>query len=184
MQRVERRSGASCLYPALRWGYSSLSSFGLAPPISQGMREGLGASLRRLFEKDDPACPARFVVERERRHYGDPRGQPRRGKPRVVVLADGGCGSDCEYMVGALARLPEAVVVGLNTYGVAEYMQPGYAVLPNTRLPFRVALGTAPVYGDGRSVDGYGLDVDVLVDGADAWTKEAVLRLVGKLDAR
>ena len=37
------------------------------------------------------------------------------------------------------------------------------------------------MYADGRSVDGYGLDVDVLVDGKDAWTKGALLRLVAAL---
>ena len=148
------------------------------------MTKILSGSIGELFKKDDPACPARFTDHRDPHPYGAPRGKPRKGKPAVVVLVDGGCGSDCEYMTGALARLPEAVVVGLNTYGVTEYIQPGYSVLPNTRLPFRVALGTAPVYGDGRSVDGYGLDVDVLVDGADAWSKEAILKLVGKLEAR
>jgi C-terminal processing protease CtpA/Prc len=184
IQKFERRVGASCLYPALRWGYASLSSYNLAPPLPDELAKGLSGEIQHLFDKDDPACPARFKVERDPHPYGAPRGKPRQGKPRVVVLVDGGCGSDCEYMTWALARLPEAVVVGLNTFGVAEYIQPGYSVLPNTRLPFRVALGTAPVYGDGRSVDGYGLDVDVLVDGADAWTKESILKLVGKLDAR
>jgi C-terminal processing protease CtpA/Prc len=183
----EQRTGASCLYPALRWGYANLSSFALKPPLTTEMAKRLSASVHELFEKDDPACPARFKLTRDPHPYGTKRARrppPRRGKPRLVVLVDGGCGSDCEYMVSSLARLPEAVVVGVNTYGVAEYIQPGYSVLPNTRLPFRIALGTAPVYGDGRSVDGYGLDVDVLVDGAGAWTKEAILKLVGRLEAR
>jgi C-terminal processing protease CtpA/Prc len=182
IQSFGRRKGASCLYPALRWGYTSISSWSLAPPISDEMRKGLSWSLGQLFQKDDPACPAKFEVERAKRHYGDARSpKPRALEPRVVVLVDGGCGSDCEYMAQALAGLPEAVVVGLNTYGVAEYIQPGYSVLPNTRLPYRIALGTSEVYGDGRSLDGYGLDVDVLVDGKDAWTKEALVRLVDAL---
>jgi C-terminal processing protease CtpA/Prc len=159
-----------------------MSSYGLSPPLSDGMKNSLAWSVDQLFHKDDPACPARFDVTRDKHHYGDPRGKPRPGKPRLVVLVDGGCGSDCEYLASGLSRLPEAVVVGLNTYGVTEYIQPGYSVLPNTRLPFRIALGTATIYGDGRSVDGYGLDVDVLVDGKDAWTKEALLRLVGAVD--
>jgi C-terminal processing protease CtpA/Prc len=101
--------------------------------------------------------------------------------PRVLVLVDNGCGSDCELMAATLGKLPEATVAGQNTYGVAQFIQPGYSVLPNTRLPFRIALGTADAYGDGRSFDGYGLDVDVLLDGAAASTDDGLLHLVEEL---
>jgi len=180
----ERRIGASCLYPALRWGYASSSSSSLRPPLTDAMRSSLGWSLAELGKPDDAACPARFQPEHAARHYADRRPPPRKDRPRVVVLVDGGCGSDCEQMVVALRRLPETVVVGQNTFGVIEYIQPGYSVLPNTRLAFRVALGTSDVYGDDRSVDGRGLDVDVLLEGPEAWSKTSVMRLVEKLSAR
>ena len=53
-----------------------------------------------------------------------------------MVLVNNGVGSDGEYMQAMLASLPEA----------------GYSVLPQTRLPFRIALGTSDVYGDNRSI--------------------------------
>ncbi|HVH45160.1 MAG TPA: S41 family peptidase, partial [Labilithrix sp.] len=180
---VERRLGASCLYPPLRWGYTNVSSFSLEPPLTSGMRSMLDSALAELAKPDDPACPARFTLEHTRRHYADRRPPPRKGKPLVMVLVDGGCGSDCEYMASALRKLPESVVVGVNTFGVAEYIQPGYSALPNTGLKYRIALGTSDIYGDGRSLDGYGLDVDVLLDGGRAWSKEAIMRLLGRLAA-
>ncbi len=66
-------------------------------------------------------------------------------------------------MTMLLAALPQTVIAGTNTFGVAQFIQPGYSVLPHTRLPFRIALGTSDNYGDNRSFDGYGLDVDVLL---------------------
>jgi len=59
------------------------------------------------------------------------------GHIRLMVLVNNGVGSDGEYMQAMLASLPEA----------------GYSVLPQTRLPFRIALGTSDVYGDNRSSD-------------------------------
>ena len=85
------------------------------------------------------------------------------GRLRIVALVNNGAGSDAEYMVQLLASLPETVIVGSNTFGVAQYIQPGYSVLPHTRLPFRIALGTDDAYGDNRSFDGYGFDVDILL---------------------
>jgi C-terminal processing protease CtpA/Prc len=99
------------------------------------------------------------------------------GRRRILALVNNGCGSDCELMTYLLASLPETVVVGSNTYGVAQYIQPGYSVLPRTRLSFRMALGTSDLYGDQRSLDGYGLDVDVVLATEASATPEAILRL-------
>jgi hypothetical protein len=54
-------------------------------------------------------------------------------------------------------------------------------VLPQTRLPFRVALGTADHYGDGRSFDGYGFDVDIVLAEKKDQSGEAILRLAERL---
>jgi hypothetical protein len=62
-----------------------------------------------------------------------------------------------------LASLPETIVAGTNTFGVCQLIQPGYSVLPHTGLSYRIALGRSDYYGDNRSVDGYGLDVDVVL---------------------
>jgi C-terminal processing protease CtpA/Prc len=179
LSKGNRRVGNSCLYPPLRWGYTSMSSANLKPPLTASMQGELQGALDALFSKDDPACPAQFREERAKRHYKDRSGgaKPRLGKPTIMVVVDNECGSDCEYMTHILANLPETVVVGVNTFGVMQYIQPGYSALPNTRLPFRVALGTSDVYGDNRSVDGYGLDVDVLISGAAGWSRDGLLAL-------
>ena len=62
-----------------------------------------------------------------------------------------------------ISRLENGLLVGTNTYGVMQFVQPGYFVLPNSRITGRIALGTLDAYGDGRSVDGYGMGVDILL---------------------
>lgn len=173
-----KRQGDSCLYPALRWGYGMMSSTGLTS-LTPELRGGLQSGLDDLLKPSPPACPASFVSLSARRHYTTRTAptRPRPGSPRLVLLVNGGCGSDCEIMVYALRKLPGTVVAGANTYGVAQYIQPGYSALPNTQLPFRVALGTSDLYGDDRSVDGHGLDVDVLLDGPESTSRDALLRL-------
>jgi C-terminal processing protease CtpA/Prc len=180
-----KRAATSCLYPAFRWGYSSYSSTGLQAPLSSGMKGELQWGLDELFKKDDANCPAQFKEDKARSalRKQDGRPHPRKGKPALVVVTDNGCGSDCELMVATLSKFPEAIVVGTNTYGVMEYIQPGFSVLPNTRLPFRIALGTSDLYGDRRAVDGYGLDVDIVLEGA-AWTKEGLTTLAKQLTQR
>jgi C-terminal processing protease CtpA/Prc len=178
-----QRAGASCAYHALRFGYSLISSGKLVPPLTDSMRAGLQSSLDALFARDDPECPAKYEERRTTRHYPGPRRphRPRKGKPLLVLVVDHECGSDCELMTSTLAKLPEAFVVGVNTFGVMQYIQPGFSVLPNTRLPFRIALGTSDVYGDNRSTDGFGLDVDVVIDGEAGWNEAGLLRLANLL---
>ena len=48
-------------------------------------------------------------------------------------------------------------------------------------MQFRIALGMSDFYGDGRSVDGYGLDVDVVLPSEEAQGGPAILRLAGRL---
>lgn len=81
----------------------------------------------------------------------------------------------------AIAAIPGSVIAGVNSYGVAQFIQPGYFVLPNTRLPFRVALGTADDYGDNQSFDGYGFDVDILLPTQEEMSAENILRLARRL---
>jgi hypothetical protein len=176
------RRGASCLYPALRWGYAQISSSSLKPPISDELRKGLQSSINDLARDDDPACPAKFVETPARSSYTQHKyPSAPEGKTRLLVLTDNFCGSDCEAAVMALAAIPGSVVAGVNTLGVAQFIQPGYFVLPRTRLPFRVALGTHDPYGDGRSFDGYGLDVDIVLASKQDQSPESILRLAERL---
>ena len=87
-------------------------------------------------------------------------------------------------VAGLFAAAPGSVIAGVNTYGVAQYIQPGYFLLPHSRLPFRIALGTSDIYGDGRSVDGYGLDVDVLLPEELDQTTERITRLAELLSSQ
>jgi C-terminal processing protease CtpA/Prc len=96
---------------------------------------------------------------------------------RIIALVNSHCGSDCEWMTEELASLPETIVAGTNTYGICQMIQPGYSVLPHTGLDYRIALGRSDMYGDDRSVDGYGLDVDVLLPDVDKLGRESMREL-------
>lgn len=172
--------GASCLYFPFRWGYMVFTSSHLSPPLPADMAHGFQEMLDALFVPAEADCPRRSQDEvgtwnYAQRHVAPP--GPVDGHRRIIALVNNGCGSDCEYMTYLLASLPETVVVGTNTYGVAQYIQPGYSVLPQTGLAFRMALGTSDLYGDQRSVDGYGLDVDVLLATKAYASPASILRL-------
>jgi hypothetical protein len=178
----KRRLGASCLYPALRWGYAQVSSLGLKPPISDRMRRSLQWSFDALFHDDTPECPAKYSETPAKWNYVDHRYPAKAaGKTRLLALVDDFCASDCEEAVQAIAAVQGSVIAGVNTFGVAQYIQPGYFVLPNTRLPFRVALGTADNYGDCRSFDGYGFDVDIVLPGKGDQSAESIVQLAERL---
>lgn len=98
-----------------------------------------------------------------------------------MMLVDRGCGSDCG-MTCMLAAEPASVVVGESAYGVGQFIQPGYFVLPHARVPFRIALGMSDMYGDGRSFDGYGLGPDIILASEDAYQPEEILRLARTLE--
>ncbi len=183
-----RKEGASCLYPALRWGYTSFSSQGLKPPVADGLKQMLAGSVSELFGDSPPDCPIAFKRTSSgwdfRAHKPKLKPGAVQGQRRILTLVNDACGSDCELMTALLATLPETVIAGVNTYGVAQYIQPGYSVLPRTRLPFRIALGSNDPYGDGRSFDGYGYGVDVLLDQEADWAPEALLKLARYLGGR
>ena len=177
----KRRIGASCLYPALRWGYTQASAANLKPPIDPGRRQSLQHSLDSLFHDDAPGCPVKFTESPARVSYNQHRYPSKPAGTRLLVLVDNFCGSDCEASVQVLSAIPGSVIAGVNTFGVAQYIQPGYFVLPNTRLPFRVALGTSDNYGDDRSFDGYGFDVDIVLASKQDQSPESILRLAERL---
>jgi len=69
----------------------------------------------------------------------------------------------CELLTARLASLRETIVVGVNTCGVGQFVQPGCSVLPRTGLPYGIALGKSDLYGNDRWFDRYGLDVDLIL---------------------
>ncbi|MBW2525763.1 MAG: hypothetical protein JRI23_16385 [Deltaproteobacteria bacterium] len=178
----QKTLATSCSYHALRWGYTMLSSFNIEPPISDGLRAMLQGSLDALAVPQ-ASCDRSFATTPEQAKVLPRRFEPNAKRPtlRVVALVNQGCGSDCEFMVRVLATMPETLIVGTNTYGVGQFIQPGFSLLPRTRLPYRIALGTADQYGDGRSFDGYGFDVDILLTDEADHSPEAIEPLVARL---
>lgn len=177
---ARRHQGASCLYHALRWGYTTISTASIKPPASTNFTLRLQSLVDDLFRQSAPACPSAFADSSSgwdyRQHAMRAPGLVD-GHLRLLVLVNNGCGSDCEAEVLMLSSLPQTVVVGSNTFGVAQFIQPGYSVLPHTRLPFRIALGTSDAYGDGRSFDGFGVDVDIVLATPADESRESILAL-------
>lgn len=183
---VHRHEGASCLYEPLRWGYTLVSSTGLRPPLGAELTRDFQTTLDAFAKTPSTprACPRAFHDSRsgwDYRQHKLTEASALAGKRRIIALVNNGCGSDCELMTEVLAALPETVIVGENTFGVAQYIQPGYAVLPHSRLPFRIALGTSDNYGDDRSFDGYGFDVDVLLTTESDQSPASILALAAAL---
>jgi C-terminal processing protease CtpA/Prc len=166
----------SCLFAPLKWGFET--SFGGDDLVE------VKPALARLLEPIATAplgCPRVVDPRPSGWTYRDHHFAPRAGKLRVLVVTNAGCGSDCEGLTYMLAHLPETLVVGASTLGIGQFVQPGHSVLPHARLPYRIALGSSDFYGDDRSVDGYGLDVDVIlaeVDSLDAPALAELARLV------
>jgi hypothetical protein len=179
---AHRRIAASCLYPPLRFGLIQSGAARLTPPAS-GFRVGeLQRGLDALVGSDPAGCPARFVDTPATWNFTQHRYPSKpEGRTRLVGLVDDYCASDCELAVDAISAIPGSVIAGVNSVGVAQFVQPGYFILPNTRLMFRIALGTSDNYGDGRSFDGYGFDVDVLLTSQADISPEGVLRLAKRI---
>jgi hypothetical protein len=181
-----RRQPKSCVYDALRWGYTQVTSQGLKPPLSAALLRSLQGALDGLFQPAPDGCPVTLEEVKAKWDYRQHRfpSQPPAGKPQLMLLVDNGCGSDCEFMTYALAAEPGSVIVGESTFGVGQFIQPGYFILPRTRMKFRIALGMSDMYGDGRSFDGYGLNVDVVLPGEESHKPESILKLAEALVLR
>lgn len=171
---------SSCFETALSFGLQQQLIGGLKPPVSQGLQQALQQIADTLQGSSTPDCEVQPQVkngDRDMRdHHFDVHAQ-QQGQTRVIALVDGGCGSDCEYMTYMLGGLPDTVIAGTSTYGSMGFTQPGYFVLPYSRVPFRIALSRNDPYGDGRSIDGYGITVDVLLPNAQTQSRQSLTAL-------
>ena len=178
-----RRIPQSCLYTALRAGYTQVTIRSLQPPISDGLRADLQPLLDGVFSPAPEGCPVSVRQEPAAwgyRQHTVTSAHPE-GKPRILALVDNECGSDCEFMTNLVAAESGSVIAGENTFGVGQFTQPGYFILPHTRIQFRIALGMSDIYGDGRSVDGYGLDVDIVLPTEESQDAPAILKMARRL---
>lgn len=174
-------STTSCFATALSFGLQQQLIGGLKPPVSQGLQQALQQIVDTLQGSSTPECEVQPQVksgDRDMRdHHFDVHAQQQQGQTRVIALVDGGCASDCEYLTYMLGGLPDTIIAGTSTYGSMGFTQPGYFVLPNSRVPFRIALSRNDAYGDGRSVDGYGITVDVVLPNAQAQSQQSLMAL-------
>lgn len=170
----------SCFQTALFFGLQQQLIGGLKPPVSAGLQQGLQQLADTLKGSTTPDCEVQPDVktgDRDLRDHQFSVQAPDQGQTRVIALVDAGCGSDCEYLTYVLSGLPGTVIAGTSTYGVMGFTQPGYFVLPYSRVPFRIALSRTDAYGDGRSVDGYGITVDVLLATKQSQSQQSLLSL-------
>jgi hypothetical protein len=158
LHQIGTQITSSCLFGPLNWSYPDQGS--RLPVVKRRSLQGL---LDRMNQPNPPGCPRTVDTTPVRWTYLQHRFTPKPDDLRIVVLVNSGCASDCEWMTVALASLPETIVAGTNTFGNGEFIQPRYSVLPHTGLAYRMAQGRWNIYGDNRSVDGYGLDVDVVL---------------------
>ncbi len=164
---------SSCLYAPLRWSYPVQGT----PTISPGQKKDLQGLLDRMAQAYPPGCPRTVDTKPAQWTYLQHRFEPKPSDLRLIALVNSRCGSDCELLTGMLASLPETIVVGTKTFGGCQFIQPGYSVLPHTGLRYRISLGRSNYYGDDRSVDGYGLDVDVVLPEVDTLKPEQMREL-------
>lgn len=169
---------SSCLYEPLRWNEAVQSASGILPSQKKFVQK----MLDRMAQPYPPGCPRTEDIKAPKWTYLQRHFEPRPGDLRIIALVNSGCGSDCEWITAELASLPETIVMGTNTFGVIQFIQPGYSVLPHTGLRYRIALGRSDYYGDNRSVDGYGLDVNVVIPKVNTMKTEQ-LREIGEVVA-
>jgi carboxyl-terminal processing protease len=96
----------------------------------------------------------------------------------LVVLVDGGTASAAEVVAGALQDRDRAVIVGARTFGKGSVQEPS-VLSDGSAIELTVGHYLTP---DGRSIDGVGIEPDVLVDpaaGAAAAEQRALTVLAG-----
>lgn len=175
----------SCLYPGLWFNLGQVLALGVKPPVSADFHRVMTAYARGLDAPSSTNCPVSFETTHGTWHYTEHHfARHWQGKrPRLLVLVDDRCASDCEYMTWMLAQLPGTVIAGSNTFGVTGFTQPGFLLLPHTRIAFQLATSRTDDYGDGRSENGYGLDVDVVLPNRSDWSAESITGLARSLAA-
>lgn len=174
----------SCFVTALQFNLSQQLLASVRPPVSAGLRQRIQEIVDTAGKTPPDACAVKPDVQQAQSAPQPHRFAVRRSgsdQTRIIAIVDDKCASDCEYMAVTLSHLPDTVIVGASTYGVMGFTQPGYFVLPHTRVPFRLAASRTDAYGDGRSVDGYGLSVDVLLPTAASQQRDSLLALAHAL---
>jgi hypothetical protein len=179
---IEQYGTQSCFATALSFGLQQQLMASLKPPANANVSRFLQGVVDQL--KAPQTCDVVPAVKQAQTLLRDHRFSVREEngtQPRLIAVVDNGCGSDCEYMAKVIAALPDSVIAGTSTFGVMGFTQPGYFVLPHSGVAFRLALSRTDAYGDERSVDGYGISVDVLLPTQASQSRESIAALAKAL---
>jgi hypothetical protein len=183
---LQQTRKSSCLHPGLWFNLMQVMSMSVEPPVTDEFRKSAAQWLKDIDVPASTTCPVEFHATAShwtyRQHRFVPDWSGDRPRLLVLVLVDNQCASDCELMTWQLAQLPGTVIAGSNTLGVIGFTQPGFMLLPHTRIIFQLATSLTDNYGDGRSVDGYGLDVDLALPKSTDWTRNSLLTLARQLE--
>ncbi len=179
----EQVSSDSCFANALYFNLQEQLSANLSPPVNAQTRAFLQSMVDSLDYPNNNDCQVKPSITTKGPALKDHVFETSTpvSRTRLIALVDNGCGSDCEYFTKVVAALPGSVIAGTSTYGVMGFTQPGYFVLPHSRVVFRLALSRTDNYGDSRSVDGYGIAVDVLLATTDAESDASLYKLAQAL---
>lgn len=173
----------SCFTTALLFNAGQDLAASLIPPVTQATKILLQAQVDAIAATPPGMCEVRTMV----RSLPVPPvhaftvARKDVAHTRVLAVVDNHCGSDCDGIALELSRLPDSVIAGTSTAGVMGFSQPGMFVLPFSRVPFMLATALHDPYGDGRSVDGYGVPVDVLLPTAQSQQMASLTALANAL---
>lgn len=169
-----------CIADALKWGDSQTSLVGLTT-LDRDSIAVYQQQINKILSSDSASCPVTMEEHPGKWNLSMHKFNPEAGKTIFLVLVDNNCGSDCEWMTEMLAKSRQTLIAGSNTFGVLQFVQPGMMILSNTKIPFTVARGFSDLYGDNRSIDGYGIDVDVVFTDEDSHSEQGVVWLAKQL---
>jgi hypothetical protein len=179
----QRIGTQSCFNTALQFNANSIALATLKPPVSADIKQRIQRVVDSIATTPPDACTVKPDVgpTPDGMSHAFSVNRTSTDQPRLIIIVDDKCKNDCEAVARLLSRLPDAVLAGESTYGAQGFAEPGYFVLPHSRIAFRLASSRIDPYGDGRSLDGYGFSVDVLLPTAASQERSSLLALAQTL---
>lgn len=171
--------GGSGIWGQIQWMLKRSNQVDPLPVEDVNEYQGI---LDGLFT-EEPGCPITFPPRSTSPtwKYVDRKFEPTKSKPILMFLTDNDCGSTCEGSQFAFAQLPNTIIVGTNSYGVAQFTGGNFFVTPNTKITYRFSSGVSDMYGDNRPFDGYGLNADMILPDEEMQDPEYILNLARSL---
>jgi hypothetical protein len=102
-------------------------------------------------------------------------------KKKIVLISNRFVGSDAEALLVMISTIKNSVIIGENTSGTCEFVQPGFLFLPNTNLKMMIPRGANNDIPKGQErIDGIGFSPDIYLSGT-SWNKKSILALINGL---